>query len=63
MARRKTFPLKFEDNFSEKINWFVFHMKSESKQQYIIDAIRDKMEKDEIALRKKGIIYDETLGI
>lgn len=43
---KKTFPLRLEVAFSDDIDKVVFHTKSPSKHEYIMEAIRDKVKKD-----------------
>lgn len=50
MVKIKTFPLKLDPALDDEINSFVFHTKAKSKQKYIIDAVREKMERDAVIL-------------
>lgn len=53
----KTFPLRLKKDFSEEIDNVVFLTKAESKHQYIMNAIKEKMERDLEGLRDGKRIY------
>lgn len=42
----KTFPLRLDSNFSNVIDKAVFFTKTSSKHQYVLDAIKEKIERD-----------------
>lgn len=44
----KRFPLRLEEEFSTEIDNCVFYTKYSSKHQYIIDAIKEKIERDKL---------------
>lgn len=55
----KTFPLKLEDRFNEIIDKSVFFTKAPTKHQYIIEAIREKVERDNE--KHPEILKDEVM--
>ncbi|WP_179089098.1 hypothetical protein [Paenibacillus odorifer] len=48
----KTFPLTLEIPFSKEIDAYVFYTNADTKHQYIVDAIKEKIERDKLALSK-----------
>lgn len=42
----KTFPLRLENSFSTTIDKAVFFTDADSKHQYILDAVREKIKRD-----------------
>jgi hypothetical protein len=50
----KRFPVKLESTFSQAIDDCVFYTKSPSKHQYILDAIREKVDRDKDDIMKKA---------
>ncbi|TVX85961.1 hypothetical protein [Paenibacillus agilis] len=42
----KIFPLRLEPTFSKEVDTLVFYTDADSKHQYILDAIIEKMERD-----------------
>jgi hypothetical protein len=51
----KTFPLRLEESFNDKIDEIVFLTKAKSKQQYILNAVRNQIQKD-----REGLVNGET---
>lgn len=44
----KRFPLRLSEDFSNRIDKFVYHTPARSKHQYIIQAVIEKMESDQL---------------
>jgi hypothetical protein len=51
----KRFPLRLKSDFSEEIDSCVFYSNAPSKHQYIIEAIREKVERDKVTYKKSAI--------
>lgn len=54
----KTFPLRLKEDFSIEIDTCVYQLKtiskiSISKHQYILDAVREKMDRDKEVITNK----------
>lgn len=47
----KTFPLKLPNSFNDKIDKAVFFSETPTKHQFILDAIKEKLEND---IKKEG---------
>mgnify|MGYP003812178593 FL=1 len=52
----KKFPIRLDRSFSEEVDKCVFYTKSPSKHQYILDAIKEKVERDKAKLKEQQII-------
>jgi hypothetical protein len=52
----KTFQLRLEESFNDNIDEIVFLTKAKSKQQYILNAVRNQIQKD-----REGLVNGETI--
>jgi hypothetical protein len=52
----KTFPLRLEEAFNDNIDEIVYLTKAKSKQQYILNAVKNQIEKD-----REGLVNGKAI--